>query len=89
MHVSPIYTYFVGTIYKVCGYSLTSAWIVQFSLGILTVLFIFRTSAELFNLRTAFFAATRYNFYGPAFMYEGVLLRASLLTFLGTLSFHL
>ena len=88
-HVSPLYTYFVGIIYKVGGISLTNVWIVQFSLGILTVLLIYLIALELFNVRSAIIAATLYNFYGPALMYEGILLRASLITFLGTLSLYL
>lgn len=88
-HVSPLYTYFVGIIYKTGGISLTNVWIVQFSLGILTVLLISLIALELFNARSAIIAATLYNFYGPALMYEGVLLRASFITFLGTLSLYL
>lgn len=88
-HVSPLYTYFVGIIYKIGGISLTNVWIVQFFLGILTVLLILLIAFELFNARSAIFAAILYNFYGPALMYEGVLLRASFITFLGTLSLYL
>ncbi len=89
IQMSPLYTYFVGVIYKWGGANLTHIWEVQFSLGILTVLLIFLATLELFNVRSAFFAALLYNFYGPALMYEGVLLRTSLMTFLGILSFYL
>ncbi|MBT5632151.1 MAG: tetratricopeptide repeat protein [Nitrospina sp.] len=86
---SPLYTYFIGLFIKTTGKDLIAFWFFQFAMGALTVSLVFMIALELFNHRAAIFAAILYNFYGPALMYEGVLLRASLLTFLGTLSLYL
>ena len=86
---SPLYTYFIGLLFKVAGTNLTNIWAVQFLLGALTVLLVYQIALELINARAAIIAAILYNFYGPALMYEGTLLRVSLLTFLGTLSLYL
>lgn len=86
---SPLYSYFLGFLFKLFGSQLNVVWLVQFSLGVLTVLLVYLTSRDLFGLRSAVLASILYNFYGPAIMYEGVVLRASLLTFLGILSLYL
>ena len=86
---SPLYTYFVGLFFKITGQDLIAFWFFQFTMGIFTVLLVYRVALELFNHRAAIFGAILYNFYGPALMYEGVMLRASLLTFLGILSLYL
>ncbi|MBI4390046.1 MAG: tetratricopeptide repeat protein [Nitrospinae bacterium] len=85
---SPLYKYFLGLVYKVAGRNLPLAWAVQFLLGAVTVALIFLIARRLFNPPAAWSSAVLYNFYGPALMYEGLMLRESLGCFLGALSFH-
>ncbi len=86
---SPLYKYLVGLIYLTFGRNLPIVWLFQLLMGAATVLLIFLICEKLFNQRTAWISALLYNFHGPALMYEGILLRASLIAFLGTLSLYL
>ncbi len=81
--------FYIGGKNFASGDILASSPATQFSMGVATVLLVYLISLELFNLRAAIFGAILYNFYGPALMYEGTLLRASLLAFLGPLSLYL
>ncbi|MBI5427237.1 MAG: tetratricopeptide repeat protein [Nitrospinae bacterium] len=86
---SPLYKYFLGLIYWVAGRNLPLVWAVQFLLGAVTVVLIFLIARKLFNPLSAWSSAVLYNFYGPALMKEGVMLRESLGSFLGVLSLYL
>jgi Flp pilus assembly protein TadD/4-amino-4-deoxy-L-arabinose transferase-like glycosyltransferase len=86
---SPLYTYFTGFLFKLFGQSLDVVWFMQFAMGAITVALVYLISMELFNSRAAIFSAILYNFYGPALMYEGTMLRASFLAFFGTMSLYL
>jgi 4-amino-4-deoxy-L-arabinose transferase-like glycosyltransferase len=85
---APLYKYFLGAIYWVAGRDLQTVWGVQFFMGALTVLLIFLICKHQFNARTAWIAGLVYNFHGPVLMYEGVILRASLISFLGVASLY-
>jgi len=85
---APLYKYFLGSIYWLAGRDLQAVWSVQFFMGGLTVLLIFLICKQQFNLRTAWIAGLVYNFHGPVLMYEGVLLRTSLISFLGVASLY-
>tara|TARA_B100000315_G_scaffold151864_1_gene140693 strand:- start:14074 stop:16137 length:2064 start_codon:yes stop_codon:yes gene_type:complete len=86
---SPLYKYFLGFIYILAGRNLPVVWGVQFFLGTITVLLVFLITSKLFNERAALISSTLYALYGPELMYEGILLRASFITFLGVLSLYL
>jgi len=86
---SPLYKYLVGFIYLTFGRNLPVVWFFQFLMGAITVLLIFLICEKLFNPRAAWASALLYNFHGPVLMYEGILLRASLIAFLGVLSLYL
>lgn len=81
---SPLYKYFVGIIYFLTGRNLTVVWGIQLLMGTITVLLVFLVASKLFNNRAALISAILYAFYGPELMYEGILLRASLITFFGS-----
>jgi len=85
---APLYKYFLGSIYWLAGRDLQTVWGVQFFMGALTVLLIFLICKQQFNIRTAWIAGLVYNFHGPVLMYEGVILRASLISFLGVVSLY-
>ena len=86
---SPLYKYFLGFIYIFAGRNLPVVWGIQFFLGTITVVLVFLITSKLFNERAAIISSTIYALYGPELMYEGILLRASLITFLGVLSLYL
>ena len=86
---SPLYKYLIGFIYMAFGRNLPTVWFFQLLMGAFTVLLIFLICEKLFNQRTAWISALLYNFHGPVLMYEGILLRASMIAFLGTLSLYL
>lgn len=85
---SPLYKYLLGAAYWVFGDSFQTVWLCQSALGVGTVLLIFLIGRELFNPRAGLLAALLFNFYGPALMYEGTILRATLITFLGVWSLY-
>ena len=86
---SPLYKYFLGFIYIPKGRNLPVVWRIQLLMGIITILLVFQIASKLFNNRAAFISALLCSFYGPELMYEGILLRAALITFLGVLSLYL
>jgi len=86
---SPLYKYFLGFIYILAGRNLPVVWGIQFVLGTITILLVFLITSKLFNERAALISSTLYALYGPELMYEGILLRASFVTFLGVLSLYL
>lgn len=86
---APLYKYFVGIIYFLTGRNLAVVWGIQLLLGTITVLLVFLIASKLFNNRAALISAILYAFYGTELMYEGILLRASLITFLGVFSLYL
>jgi|GEM_PF-1262685 len=87
-HHAPLYKYLLGTFYMFAGRNLPAVWCVQFFIGALTVLLIFLICRHQFNIRTAWIAGLLYNFHGLVLMYEGLILRASLLSFLAVLSLY-
>lgn len=86
---SPLYKYFLGFIYIIAGRNLPVVWGIQFFLGTITILLVFLITSKLFNDRAALISSILYALYGPELMYEGILLRASFITFLGVLSLYL
>lgn len=86
---SPFYKYFIGFIYILVGRNLPVVWAVQLLMGTFTLLLIFLITSKLFNNRAAFISSFLYSLYGPGLMFEGILLRATILSFLGVLSLYL
>ncbi len=79
---SPLYKYFLGIIYWLFGETYKAVWSVQFLLGTGSALLIFKTANYFFKPTIGFLAALLFTFYGPNWLYEGSLYRASLTTFL-------
>jgi len=83
---SPLYKYFLGVIYLLFGETYKAIWSTQFILGTGSALLIFKISNYYFKPIIGFLAAILFTFYGPNWLYEGSLYRASLTTFLTTAS---
>ena len=79
---SPFYQYFLGLIYFFFGVELTSAWIVQLILGIVSTFLVYVIAKRYMSQGSAFMAAVMFTFYGGNWFYECTLYRASLITLL-------
>ena len=79
---SPLYRYFLGVIYWLFGESYRAVWSIQFLIGTGTVLLVYKTSNFYFKPTISLLAALLFSLYGPNWLYEGSLYRASLTTFL-------
>jgi hypothetical protein len=85
---SPLYNYFLGVIYWLFGETYKAVWLIQFLLGTGSALLIYKISNYFFKPIVGFLAALLFTFYGPNWLYEGSLYRASLTTFLTVFSCH-
>jgi hypothetical protein len=79
---SPLYKYFLGTIYWIFGETYKAVWSIQFLLGTGSALLIFKISNYFFRPIVGLLASLLFAFYGPNWLFEGSLYRASLTTFL-------
>lgn len=86
---APLYKYFLGFIYLLFGRNFYIIYIIQFTLGSLTALLIFLITKDLFGLRSGIIAFLCFAFYSPQIIYEGIILRAAFISFLGIVSFFL
>ncbi len=86
---SPLYKYFLGIIYWIFGRNFYAVYGIQFTLGALGAVFIYLIGRQLFDKRVALIAFAGFAFYSNEIIYEGIILRASFITFLGILSFYL
>ena len=79
---SPFYQYFLGLIYFFSGVELTSAWIVQLILGVVSTFLVYAIAKRYISQGSAFIAAVMFTLYGGNWFYECTLYRASLVTLL-------
>jgi hypothetical protein len=79
---SPFYQYFLGLIYFFFGTELTSAWVVQLILGVVSSFLVYAISQRYMSQGYSFMAAIMFIFYGGNWFYECTLYRASLVTLL-------
>ena len=79
---SPFYQYFLGLIYFFSGVELTSAWIVQLILGVVSTFLVYMIAKRYISQGSAFIAAVMFTLYGGNWFYECTLYRASLVTLL-------
>lgn len=86
---SPLYKYFLGVIYWIFGRNFYAIYGIQFVLGALGAVLMYLTGRHLFDKRAALIAFVGFAFYSNQIIYEGIILRASFITFLGILSFYL
>ena len=88
-YYGPLYSYFLALVYKIFGVNPYIASLIQMMLGVATSLLIYFIAKKVFNKTVAFISISISIFYGMFYIYEGVLLMESLVTFLNTLSIFL
>jgi len=82
---TPFYSYFLGIIYKLFNFSPLAARIIQAFLGASLCILLYFIGKETFNKNVGLICSFIASFYGVFIFYSGVLLRATLITFLNTL----
>ncbi|MBT7475415.1 MAG: hypothetical protein HN649_02180, partial [Nitrospina sp.] len=85
---SPLYKYFLGSLYFIFGRNFYVVYGLQFILGALGAVLIFLIGKRLFDVRVGLLAFIGFAFYSTEIIYEGIILRAAFITFLGILSFY-
>ncbi len=85
---SPLYKYFLGSLYFIFGRNFYVVYGLQFVLGALGAVLIFLIGKRLFDVRVGLLAFIGFAFYSTEIIYEGIILRAAFITFLGILSFY-
>ena len=86
---SPLYKYFLGVLYLISDRNFYFIYMVQFSMGALASVLVYLIARDLFGLRAGVIAFLGFALYSTEIIYEGILLRAAFITFLGLLSFYL
>jgi len=85
---SPLYKYFLGILYWVSSRNFYFVYGVQFFLGAISSVLIYLIGRNIFNSRAGLFAFAGFALFSTQIIYEGILLRASFISFLGVLSFY-
>ncbi len=85
---SPLYKYFLGTLYYIFGRNFYVVYGIQFTLGAIGAVLLFLIGRKLFDVRVGLLAFAGFSFYSTEIIYEGIILRAAFITFLGILSFY-
>jgi tetratricopeptide (TPR) repeat protein len=85
---SPLYKYFLGILYWISSQNFYFIYGVQFFLGALSSVLIYLIGRNIFNPRAGLFAFVGFALFTTQIIYEGILLRASFISFLGVLSFY-
>jgi 4-amino-4-deoxy-L-arabinose transferase-like glycosyltransferase/tetratricopeptide (TPR) repeat protein len=86
---SPLYKYFLGSIYYLFGRNFYVVYGLQFTLGAFGAVLIFLIGKRLFDARVGLLAFAMFSLYSTEIIYEGIILRAAFITFLGILSFYM
>ena len=86
---SPLYKYFLGMLYLVFGRNFYFIYMVQFCMGALGSVLVYLITRDLFGVRAGLIAFLGFALYSTEIIYEGILLRAAFITFLGLLSFYI
>ncbi len=71
---APLYPYFLGLIYSVCGHSCYIPRVIQFLIGSLSVVLLYAVTAKFFSKRVALIASLIASMYGIFVYFEGELL---------------
>lgn len=86
---SPLYKYFLGSIYFLFGRNFYVVYGLQFTLGAFGAVLIFLIGKKLFDARVGLLAFAGFSLCSTEIIYEGIILRAAFITFLGILSFYM
>lgn len=85
---SPIYKYFLGTIYSLFGRNFRAVFFFHYIIGSLSAVLVFLAGRRLFGYWTGLLSAIAFSAYGPNLFYEGKLLREFLVPFFALLSIY-
>ncbi|MBT6346156.1 MAG: hypothetical protein HOJ49_05385 [Nitrospina sp.] len=85
---SPLYKYFLGSLYYLFGRNFYVVYGIQFTLGALGAVLLFLIGKKLFDVRVGLLAFAGFAFFSTEIIYEGIILRAAFITFLAILSFY-
>ncbi|MBT3921079.1 MAG: hypothetical protein HOF21_00740 [Nitrospina sp.] len=85
---SPLYKYFLGSIYFIFGRNFYAVYAIQFTLGALGSVLLFLIGKRLFDIRVGLLTFVGFSLYSTEIIYEGIILRAAFITFLAILSFY-
>lgn len=83
---SPLYQFFLGSIYWLFGPDLKVIWVAQFLLGTASTLLVYAIGNHFFKPGISFLAGLLFTFYGINWLYEGSLYREPFITFLELMS---
>tara|TARA_B100000686_G_C16774072_1_gene967205 strand:- start:479 stop:2263 length:1785 start_codon:yes stop_codon:yes gene_type:complete len=86
---SPLYKYFLGCLYWISGSNYYFAYFIQFSLGAFSTVLVFKLTRLYFGIRAGFFSWLGITLFSTHIVYEGILLRAAFISFLGLWSCYL
>lgn len=86
---SPLYKYFLGSLYFLFGRNFYVVYGLQFTMGALGAVLMFLVGKKLFDARVGYLAFAGFSLYSTEIIYEGIILRAAFITFFGILSFYM
>ena len=86
---SPLYKYFLGSIYFLFGRNFYVVYGLQFTMGAFGAVLMFLIGKRLFDARVGLLAFAGFALYSTEIIYEGIILRAAFITFFGILSFYM
>lgn len=86
---APLYKYFLGVIYWLCGRNFYVIYSIQFAMGALSSALIYLIARDLFGPRAAIFAFLGFALHSTEIIYEGTILREAFVTFWGIVSLYL
>jgi hypothetical protein len=86
---APLYKYFLGVIYWLCGRNFYVVYSIQFAMGALASVLVYLIARDLFGTRAAIFAFLGFALHSTEIIYEGIILREAFVTFWGIVSLFL
>lgn len=86
---APLYKYFLGLIYWLFGRNFYAVYLIQFMMGAFSCVLVYWIARDLFGTRAGVLASLGLSLYATQIVYEGIILRASFISFWGLLSFYL
>ena len=85
---APLYKYFLGILYSLFGRNMHIVYFIQFCMGAVSCVLLYKIGQVFFGVWEGIFAALGLALYTTHIIYEGVILRASFISFLGVTSFY-
>jgi len=87
--MNPGYPYFMAILYSLFGTAVNTVLLVQFLIGSLSCVLVYLIAKKVFNPSVAFISGIIASFYGISIFYEGLLVTASIITFINLIIIYL